>query len=303
MTDHPQSQVVIRTMTTADIPFGIRLKDLAGWNQSQADWLRFVTLSPEGCFVASVQDAATKAATKTDVGTAATFTFGNVGWIAMILVDPVARGKGVGSAMMQHCLKHLASCGVTAVRLDATDLGKPVYDKLGFVDQLKLTRYQGTLQTNELLEATPGVKIKAMQPNDLSAIVAMDQASMNTDRQSLLQQLASEVNESGLGHALVAREAGQLAGYCMARRGANASFIGPCVAVTSDAGLSLLNAAADLHAGQRILIDIPADHEPATLWARRHLLTPQRQLTRMCKGVTVLENVDHLWASSGPEKG
>jgi hypothetical protein len=32
-------------------------------------------------------------------------------------------------------------------------------------------------------------------------------------------------------------------------------------------------------------------------------LTPQRELVRMCRGESVLERVDCLWASSGPEKG
>ena len=37
-------------MTTAEIPGGMRLKDLAGWNQIPADWERFLRASPEGCF-------------------------------------------------------------------------------------------------------------------------------------------------------------------------------------------------------------------------------------------------------------
>lgn len=294
------SQVAIRRMIPADIPLGMRLKAQAGWNQSLADWQRFITLSPDGCFVASVVDNGKT----TDIGTAATFTFGSVGWIAMILVDPAARGQGVGSAMMQHCIAHLASKNVTIIRLDATDLGKPVYDKLGFVDQFKLTRYQGTLQANASLEIYAGVEIfDVLQPDDLSAIFTLDQTCMHTGRQRLLEELVSETDHSDNGHALVAREAGKVTGYCMTRRGANASFIGPCVALTPEAGLSLLNTAADLHSGQRILIDVPAEHAAATAWAKRMALTSQRQLTRMCKGKTVLENADHLWASSGPEKG
>ena len=32
-------------------------------------------------------------------------------------------------------------------------------------------------------------------------------------------------------------------------------------------------------------------------------LTVQRHLTRMCRGELVVEDLDLLWASSGPEKG
>ena len=39
-------------MTVDDIPEAMRLKDLAGWNQTAADWERFLSAGPEGCFVA-----------------------------------------------------------------------------------------------------------------------------------------------------------------------------------------------------------------------------------------------------------
>ena len=36
------SSVTIRTFTREDIPFGMELKNLAGWNQLPDDWERFV---------------------------------------------------------------------------------------------------------------------------------------------------------------------------------------------------------------------------------------------------------------------
>lgn len=287
--------VRMRTMTHADIALGMRLKTQAGWNQTQADWQRFITLSPQGCFVASANGV--------DVGTAATFNFKNIGWIAMILVDPQARGQGVGSAMMNHCLSHLTANNVTTIRLDATDLGKPVYDKLGFVDQFKLVRYEGTLQANASLDTLPGVMVSPVQPADLSDMLAIDLTTTRTLRHNLLEQLVNEVQTSTHCSAFIARLSNKITGYCLTRRGANASFIGPCVATSDAAGLSLLNAAANELSGQRILIDIPVDHEAANRWATQQGLTLQRQLTRMSKGNAILEQVDHLWASSGPEKG
>ena len=45
--------ISVRVMTTADIPLGERLTQLAGWNQTEADWHRFLALSETGCFVAT----------------------------------------------------------------------------------------------------------------------------------------------------------------------------------------------------------------------------------------------------------
>lgn len=289
------NQVSLRTMTVADIALGMRLKSQAGWNQTLADWQRFLALSPEGCFVAAVGGV--------DVGTAATFTFDNVGWIAMILVDPAARGKGVGSAMMNHCLTYLQSHNVTSVRLDATALGKPVYDKSGFVDQFKLVRFEGTLPSNESFNVSRNCVVINITEQHVAAIKALDASAMKTDRGSLLDLLLKQTGDEAPAHALVAMEGDNVAGYCLARRGANAAFIGPCVAVTPEAGDALLQAIAQTLAGQRIYVDIPVDHTPATAWAKANGLSKQRELTRMCKGTPVLETVSNLWASSGPEKG
>ena len=42
----------VRGMTFEDLTLGLRLKQRAGWNQTAADWTRFLSLQPDGCFVA-----------------------------------------------------------------------------------------------------------------------------------------------------------------------------------------------------------------------------------------------------------
>jgi hypothetical protein len=56
-------------------------------------------------------------------------------------------------------------------------------------------------------------------------------------------------------------------------------------------------------AKQRAYIDIPDNTHVAIELALSHGLAPQRVLTRMCRGKEVLEEIDRLWASSGPETG
>src|SRR5262252_245431 len=113
----------IRHMNINDLALGMRLKDQAGWNQTEADWRRMLSLEPEGCFVAEWSGEA--------VGTTATCIFGPVAWIAMVLVEESMRGRGIGQALMEYALTFLDEARVRSVRLDATELGKPVYEKLG----------------------------------------------------------------------------------------------------------------------------------------------------------------------------
>src|SRR5947209_18008666 len=44
----------IRLMAEADLPFGMRLKAANGWNQTEADWRRYLELQPDGCFLAEL---------------------------------------------------------------------------------------------------------------------------------------------------------------------------------------------------------------------------------------------------------
>src|SRR5215470_18615724 len=41
----------LREMTKKDIPGGVRLNTVAGWNQTEVDWNRFLDGSALGCFV------------------------------------------------------------------------------------------------------------------------------------------------------------------------------------------------------------------------------------------------------------
>ena len=46
------SDVSLRTMRRGDLAAAMRLKSLANWNQTEADWLRLLALMPTGCGVA-----------------------------------------------------------------------------------------------------------------------------------------------------------------------------------------------------------------------------------------------------------
>ena len=40
----------IRIITQADISGAMRLKEAAGWNQTEQDWRNLLHLAPDGCF-------------------------------------------------------------------------------------------------------------------------------------------------------------------------------------------------------------------------------------------------------------
>src|ERR1700759_151747 len=124
----------LRVMRAQDILGGLRLNTIVGWNQTAADWTRFLTASPNGCFV---MDGGGKI-----VGTATTLSYENrFAWIGMVLVDPSHRNRGVGTALLQRTIEYLDAAGIPTLKLDATPAGKPLYEKLGFVSEYEIDRW------------------------------------------------------------------------------------------------------------------------------------------------------------------
>jgi ribosomal protein S18 acetylase RimI-like enzyme len=275
----------LRHMTAADVPFGMELKAQAGWNQTEADWQRCLALEPDGCFVAEWNG--------TPAGTTTTCVFGPVAWVAMVLVRPELRGRGIGKALMEHALAYLDEQGIETIRLDATALGQPLYEKLGFIAQFTLDRFEGILPDH-----APVGAVRPGRSADMGNLLDLDRKTTATDRIKLLEGLISEAP----AELRLLERSGQIAGFILTRQGSNALQIGPCIA-DQTAGPLLLADVCSRHAARRVYVDVPATNHGAIRTVRGLGLTVQRPLTRMSWGVLIQENLETLWASSGPEKG
>jgi ribosomal protein S18 acetylase RimI-like enzyme len=278
----------IRTMISGDLPIAMRLVEQAGWNQIEADWRRFLTMQPEGCFVIELDGVA--------IGTTVTCIFDDVAWIAMVLVDKAMRGRGFGTALMCYALAFLDGRRVVSIRLDATSLGQPLYEKLGFKPQYVLARYEG-VPSGAFIANNPA-HVREYRPGDVERIMAIDRTVTRTNRRKLVEQLLVEGPDS----LRVVEQRGKLLGYLMVREGRNALQLGPCIA-SAEAGAALLGHAAATWSRQPIVLDTPIPNKPAVQIAESLGLKVQRGFVRMCRGREVQEDVARLWASSGPELG
>lgn len=279
----------VRSMTAADLPLGLHLSDTAGWNQVLGDWQRFLDLQPDGCFVAEYGGTA--------VGTTTTCILGSVAWIAMVLVAEEARGRGVGTALMEHALGFLDARGIATVRLDARPMGQRLYERLGFVEQYRISHYEG--RASPVQGPPPHCALRILDSSDnWEMLMDLDEQITRTDRRRLLRRLFSEHPQN----VRFLQMDGRSGGYYTARPGQKTIRLGPCLAKAST-GPVLLADAWQSYAGQLVSIDIPSVNEAAKQWVQSHGLTEQHTLMRMCRGTPVVEQVEFLWASSGPEKG
>jgi GNAT superfamily N-acetyltransferase len=273
-------------MTPKDVPFGMSLKEAAGWNQLDADWHRLVVLEPDGCFLAEFDGQ--------PAGTVVACRFDDIGWIAMMLVNASRRRIGIGRALMLAAIDWLESLQVVSIRLDATPLGEPLYDSLGFRTDATVFRYSGISRG-----APARGSVQPLRSDRLDEIADLDRLATGTNRRRLLERWASEDPHAFQIHV----ESGRPLGYLWSRPGSRARQIGPCVAITEDAGHRLLADALNTWVNHELFIDIPEVHSSARALAERAGLSVARRLTRMTRGPKVAERLDRIWASSGPELG
>ena len=276
----------IRPMGRDDIDAGLELCRFAGWNQIRSHWEILLALSPEGVLAAEVDGQVRGTASAVNYGT-------RTGWIGMILVHPEFRRRGIATRLMNHCIEHLRSHCVESIKLDATDLGRPVYQKLGFKEERPIFRYAG----RSARRAPTGSAVRPIAADDWSSIAEMDGRAFGADRLALLKLLATE------GHSAVVEGGGAIRAYGFARRGFHASSIGPVVAADRKAaqGLALV-LLARLPEGD-VYWDFMPENAPCKELAESLGFTVARQLMRMYLGEMNPGQVDMIYGGAGFELG
>ena len=283
----PGIEMTLRLMTMADVPAGMRLKDIAGWNQSPTDWLRFLRASPEGCFVAEVEGAV--------AGTATTIVYERrFAWIGMVLVDPEHRGRGIGTRLLERTIEHLDALGVPTLKLDATPQGKPIYEKLGFVAEYEIERWK--------LQRAPGAQAAqpAPPPRHLERILRLDREIFGAGRGALLQSLHYDAPEFTMAVEFM----GDLRAYGLGRKGTRADQLGPWIGRDEPSALGLLDEFLRRSERETVFVDAMRENPFARALLRARGFEFSRPLTRMYRGPNDFPGQSELvCAALGPEFG
>jgi ribosomal protein S18 acetylase RimI-like enzyme len=128
-------------------------------------------------------------------GTAVATISGPVAWIGTIWVAPAARGQGLGRVLTETTIDAAEAAGCQTLVLVATELGRPLYERLGFEVQTWYRTMEAPglaalpeTPDNDADATTP--RVRAFRPDDLQAMAALDAAATGEDRRHLLQRLA-----------------------------------------------------------------------------------------------------------------
>ena len=192
------TRLVVRPATLADMPeaHAVVREGLSSARDPAA--LEFYRASPGGRLIVACCDGRV-------TGVSYAVSFGLTGWIGNVAVRPDARGQGIGTAVSQAALDTLRRAGVATVLLTATNLGRPIYEKLGFgYDGL---HYGIWRREPEAVADAAGHRAGADAAGDAGVVTdggiedasRLDAAATGEDRRRYLTPLAARVRVTGDG--------------------------------------------------------------------------------------------------------
>ena len=281
---HGMERLEIRLLFESDIPAAMKLKEAAGWNQTEADWRRLIKLEPDGCFAAVENDQL--------VGTTTTTTYeDDLAWIGMVLVDPQYRRRGIATRLLETAVAYLEG-KVTVIKLDATAEGNPVYEKFGFKTESLVERWRGSVKSRSIAHEDMAI--------DLNALLGLDRRAFSADRSRLIKSL---IDDSRMSPVLVKDESGSLAGYALARAGTKEVYIGPVVSTDTTHVENLFDRSLGQLSGSSVYIDFSNECGVSSSVLADRGFVKERDLIRMSLGSRSVRTSTFVIAIAGPEIG
>lgn len=278
--------MTLRRLTFADLPHAVEISAAAGWNQTLVEWSNLLELAPETCFGIELDGSLAATATLLPYGR-------RLAWLGMVLTKREYQRRGLARQLMAHTLQAADALGIETVKLDATDQGQPLYEKLGFVAERPIERWTWS----GAVQVTAGDLVGA----PLASLELLDRAAFGVDRTQLLSLLAvpraltSDPNRSS--ESMVVKD-----GFALWRHGRIANYLGPCVAGNPDAARRLVEGCLAQADGGWMWDLFPVNVQAVEL-ARQLRFEPRRRLMRMCRGSAIIDRPDFVYGIAGFQFG
>ena len=274
----------VRRLGPDDLKRCVALSVDRGWSPEQSKWSLLLAASevfgvdaPDGRGLAGAVVLTRWAADYASVG--------------MMLVAARYGRRGLGRALMEHLVR-AAGDGAT-VTLFATDMGRPLYEKLGFTPVRRSVSFVGRFRVPS---GHDGHGVRAATEADLPAILTLDRAAFGGDRGRILSRLPAFADRIVVAAADGAAGQG-IAGYAAAWRNTPAStVIGPLVAPDGETARRLITALA-AGASAQVRLDLDPDRTELPGWLHARGLEPADRRVVMAYGeVTGRGAQGHLFA-------
>ena len=239
--------------------------------QRPDSWLRELgmirKLQPAGAFMAYHRE--------TPAGLVVSLMYPDFTYVGPLGVHPDFQHLGIGFALMEYVLEWLDGQGITQVALDASPVGQPIYEKLGFVPCERVNIFQR--QSGRLLPQPP-TKVQRLSLQSLDLMAATDKQAFGTDRSRLLGELLGVYPQRAF---FLKHEQGNISGYLIAQE----KTIGPWVSQKKTDAELLLKAALSLSFSNRPLtVIVPDENSESAELLQHYGFERVRTLLHMVRG-------------------
>jgi GNAT superfamily N-acetyltransferase len=281
----------VRRLDPADLKQCVALSVDRGWLPEKAKWSLLLAASEP--FGVDAPDGAGLA------GAVVLTRWGpDLASVGMMLVAVRYGCRGLGRALMEHLI---AEAGDSTITLFATDLGRPLYGKLGFRPVRRNVSFAGTFRPSNFQDNSKRPSASGWHPRsatvagpagvtrpateaDLPAILAVDAAAFGADRSHILRRLPGFAERIAVLDGRADLGAAGIAGYAAAwRNGPVTTVIGPVVGPDASAATLLIADLAGQGAG-KVRLDLDPDRPELPGWAYAHGLEPVARTTVMVLG-------------------
>ena len=169
-----------------------------GWHQPEEEILDIIRRSGKFLFGAFHR--------KQLIGTAAAYAYpdGGFAFINEVIVDSQFRRRGIAAALLRKLIP-LTAAEYPVLRLYATDMGRPLYEKFGFEPYAALSFLQ--LQPGKT--PNPDGVIMPLTQNELAEAAELDRNNFGADRSELIRSLLIASPEN----AWMQRKNGRMTGF------------------------------------------------------------------------------------------
>ncbi|WP_169949784.1 GNAT family N-acetyltransferase [Microbispora sp. H11081] len=241
----PAAELPVRRLGPEDLDRCLALSQDRSWAREERKWL-FLLENTEVHAIDAPSGELAATVTLTRYGTAAA-------GVGMMLVATRYGGRGLGRRLMTHVL---GTAGDATVFLWATELGRPLYEKLGF-ETLGVTEARvGRLRPGD----APVLSRPADLDADLGALLALDRQAFGADRAALLGRLFAMAEE-----VRVTEDETGPTGYAVSWLSGSTLFIGPVVA-DDEAGARALVTDLTRHASGLVRIEMDRSRPGLLAW-------------------------------------
>jgi ribosomal protein S18 acetylase RimI-like enzyme len=204
--------IIIRSLTHENLPFAASQTKREDWDTStQLELKTLFEYDPSGCFISELN--------KKPVGMCFGTAYEKFGYIGELIVEESARGRGIGSKLMQRAIDNLRSRGLQNIYLDAVQKAVPLYERLGFQSVCL------SLRMNAEINGKRHEGVRPMKKMDLPAVESLDNEVFGDDRSYFIRHRLKKYPQL----CYVQYEGSEINGFILGRQGRKHISVGPWV--------------------------------------------------------------------------